>query len=993
MAFALSYSRSDLSSLTIFLIRGRTVQDAHPPDKHIVRCDPQAQVGLAKWGFRLAFKQGGYHALSFFLEGGQSSVILRKRIFSLLLLDYMKSKAVNIWVYDRFNKKRRQVTLRIPTHERDRKKTTAAIFANSIHQKDANIAFYMINNATNEGVPIYTVHDDFITTAHFAMEVAGYYIDLFVNGPGSLEYINSFVLRNLLGCQHRIYDINKADDRFVEYFKYKPIPGSVFTDLFRHVLPHRRNDALSWKKVLELSNSYKLYISGVCGSCELYDRSSIEKYGNDSKEELCKSKKQMKRSYTTLASKSIIQTNEPRYLSEDQIASLIGGSMNSEAVVEHQEARKIDHRKRQYHKHITALNPTSKGRMPFIVADTETVLINEIHVPYAVGFLVVEPGDTLSSERSNSIETYFSEDYPVHIFETIHKRSNKMLYDFIERIAVVVRKKPSIQTVYFHNFSRFDGILLLKYFATYDDKYSFQPLLRNSRLYELVIYRGKYMLFRLRDSLMLLPGNLNHLARNLCPRLGTKGSIPHDEVQESNLIPLRDQLLEYMKQDILLLGGIMHTAQEIYYTHYKVDIVKKRTFSSLALEISRTAYYDQRNWPIHIPNRNEDTFIRRGYYGGHADSYIPSGENLYYYDVNSLYPFVMKEYPMPGGVPVWYGNLEDRDLDGMLGFIEAYVVCPKTLKKPFLPFRDKNGVLIFPTGEFVGVYYSEELKLEAKKSGNDALSYVYKILMNSLYGRFGINPKSTITEGFPEELCSPNLRSITAYARIYMYPYTSREDCYYTDTDSVVLSKPLPEEMISSSILGLFKLEDKIAQGYFLAPKTYYYKSEKGKEIIKYKGLPKNEITPEWFRLQYADPARKLQVEVEANFRIEWSKLNIFKKDILVQVGLNQGTKRIPLYRGGVWADTEPIDVKDLSRLDNISKKLMERDITENKKGMEERENIEKEMKEEPTLEGVTNPTIDEIPKTDKKKPKTGKKDKKKAKKTATTTKKKKKPP
>ncbi|GJW59504.1 DNA polymerase-like protein [Tanacetum coccineum] len=852
----------------------------------------------------------------------------------------MKSKAVNIWVYDRFNKKRRQVTLRIPTHERDRKKTTAAIFANSIHQKDANIAFYMINNATNEGVPIYTVHDDFITTAHFAMEVAGYYIDLFVNGPGSLEYINSFVLRNLLGCQHRIYDINKADDRFVEYFKYKPIPGSVFTDLFRHVLPHRRNDALSWKKFTLM----RRYITV-----------------------MVRSKKQMKRSYTTLASKSIIQTNEPRYLSEDQIASLIGGSMNSEAVVEHQEARKIDHRKRQYHKHITALNPTSKAKScPFIVSHTETVLIRDSWC-LCSGFLVVEPGDTLSSERSNSIETYFSEDYPVHIFETIHKRSNKMLYDFIERIAVVVRKKPSIQTVYFHNFSRFDGILLLKYFATYDDKYSFQPLLRNSRLYELVIYRGKYMLFRLRDSLMLLPG--------------------------VNLIPLRDQWLEYMKQDILLLGGIMHTAQEIYYTHYKVDIVKKRTFSSLALEISRTAYYDQRNWPIHIPNRNEDTFIRRGYYGGHADSYIPSGENLYYYDVNSLYPFVMKEYPMPGGVPVWYGNLEDRDLDGMLGFIEAYVVCPKTLKKPFLPFRDKNGVLIFPTGEFVGVYYSEELKLEAKKSGNDALSYVYKILMNSLYGRFGINPKSTITEGFPEELCSPNLRSITAYARIYMYPYTSREDCYYTDTDSVVLSKPLPEEMISSSILGLFKLEDKIAQGYFLAPKTYYYKSEKGKEIIKYKGLPKNEITPEWFRLQYADPARKLQVEVEANFRIEWSKLNIFKKDILVQVGLNQGTKRIPLYRGGVWADTEPIDVKDLSRLDNISKKLMERDITENKKGMEERENIEKEMKEEPTLEGVTNPTIDEIPKTDKKKPKTGKKDKKKAKKTATTTKKKKKPP
>jgi hypothetical protein len=35
---------------------------------------------------------------------------------------------------------------------------------------------------------------------------------------------------------------------------------------------------------------------------------------------------------------------------------------------------------------------------------------------------------------------------------------------------------------------------------------------------------------------------------------------------------------------------------------------------------------------------------------------------------------------------------------------------------------------------------------KAKKEGNSGLSYVYKILMNSLYGRFGINPRSTITE-------------------------------------------------------------------------------------------------------------------------------------------------------------------------------------------------------------------------------------------------------
>ncbi|NP_064103.1 orf135 (mitochondrion) [Beta vulgaris subsp. vulgaris] len=52
--------------------------------------------------------------------------------------------------------------------------------------------------------------------------------------------------------------------------------------------------------------------------------------------------------------------------------------------------------------------------------------------------------------------------------------------------------------------------------------------------------------------------------------------------------------------------------------------------------------------------------------------------------------------------------------------------------------------------------------------------------------------------------------AITACARIHMYKYISRDDCYYTDTDSIVLSNPLPEDDVSSSELGKFKLEDQI---------------------------------------------------------------------------------------------------------------------------------------------------------------------------------------
>ena len=451
----------------------------------------------------------------------------------------------------------------------------------------------------------------------------------------------------------------------------------------------------------------------------------------------------------------------------------------------------------------------------------------------------------------------------------------------------------------------------------------------------------------------------------------------------------------------------MQKAQSIYYEEYKVDIVTKLTLSSLALTIYRTNFYDPKTFPIHIPNRNEDTFIRRAYYGGHADTYIPKGEDLKYYDVNSLYPYIMKTFPMPGGKPVWRGNLEGQDIDSLYGYFEAHIVCPKTITRPFLPYRDeKSKTIVFPTGEFVGVYYSEELKYardigyqvtplsgysfekmnspfdsfvktiydnrqEAKKRGNDAMSYVYKLLMNSLYGRFGINPKCTITEVcdldrynlltkksdfiFADKLselyyivtywsntgqvsdsdwCPPRISAVqlaaavTACARIHMYPYISRPDCYYTDTDSVVLGSPLPEEEISSTELGKFKLEYNVIEGIFLAPKSYYILSQEGKKIIKHKGLAKALVNKEWFESQYFDIKRTMLTPVTSNFKIDWVKLNITKKETLVNLGIKIGNKRDPIFdENENWVDTVPLVVTDFAgqekRILEYQKKLL----------------------------------------------------------------------
>lgn len=336
----------------------------------------------------------------------------------------------------------------------------------------------------------------------------------------------------------------------------------------------------------------------------------------------------------------------------------------------------------------------------------------------------------------------------------------------------------------------------------------------------------------------------------------------------------------------------------------------------------------------------------------------------------------------------------------LFGFVEAYVDCPKSISKPFLPYRDKHGTLIFSTGEFVDVYYTEELKYaktlgykmdplrgyifkkqespftnfvssmfekrqSAKKSGNDAMSYVYKILMNSLYGRFGINPKSTITEIAGEDRYTDVLKNhdiifaemlnqkdqtyvlsywstpdsiapkgswkptrvsavqlaaaVTACARIHMYQYISREDCYYTDTDSVVLKNPLPNEIVSSIELGKLKLEYKVKKGVFLAPKSYSLITEEGGNILKHKGAAKALVSDEWFENQYKDPSKTETVAIDANFRVDWRTLNILKKETTMKLGIQISSKREPIYekKTGIWVDTIPLHVVDISPQDS----------------------------------------------------------------------------
>ena len=143
-------------------------------------------------------------------------------------------------------------------------------------------------------------------------------------------------------------------------------------------------------------------------------------------------------------------------------------------------------------------------------------------------------------------------------------------------------------------------------------------------------------MIRILDSCLVLPGKLDELAVSFCSKEKGKGHIDHKSVTLETLGKNRKAYLDYMDQDILLLGHIVQMAQEIDLEEYNINLVGIMTISSLSMRIFRTNYYDDENHRIYIPNQNADQFIRSGFYGGHAYMYIPYGEDLYMYDVNSL---------------------------------------------------------------------------------------------------------------------------------------------------------------------------------------------------------------------------------------------------------------------------------------------------------------------------------------------------------------------
>jgi hypothetical protein len=554
---------------------------------------------------------------------------------------------------------------------------------------------------------------------------------------------------------------------------------------------------------------------------------------------------------------------------------------------------------------------------------------------------------------------------------------NLMIIKALESIVYTSRYRN--QCIYVHNFSNFDVVFILKNMMNLTS--IIKPLIVNNRIINIKFEVGKNK-FEFKDSYQILKSSLKKLAKDF--NVEEKGYFPHSFVNSSNFnlnyvgkVPnikyfdginlteyenycesinntwsFTNESKKYCEQDVITLHQIMSKFNGYIHTKYHIDIHKCPTAPSLAMAIYKTG--DMVKFNIPIFNNEMYNTISKSYKGGHVDIYKHTGENIYRYDINSLYPYAMKRFLMPVGTPYYFEGdilkmidhvhsqyLIKQDLNAFkensikkpirekrpFGFFEVEVTAPKDLNIPILLTRavkennTENSITIAPTGTWTGMYFSEELfnaeaygytfkikkgylfenelifseyinDLNAIKevSEKDSVDYLTsKFLMNSLYGKFGMNPNKDshliINNGFidrlylksdivdlidfqnghslvsvkkdqEESIANINVSiasAVTAYARILMSDYKlglsdKGYSIYYTDTDSIDLNKPLPDNLVSSKELGKMKLENIFKKVVYLAPKLYAAISDKG-EILKSKGLKESIKYHELFSL------------------------------------------------------------------------------------------------------------------------------------------------
>lgn len=322
--------------------------------------------------------------------------------------------------------------------------------------------------------------------------------------------------------------------------------------------------------------------------------------------------------------------------------------------------------------------------------------------------------------------------------------------DCAEQLAKYLAMREPL-LIYAHNGGKFDFFFLL-------DKIHNPVKIINGR----ITSAGFLRIHELRDSYAILPLPLSAFAKDII-------DYSIFEADEREKKGNKAEILAYLKTDCASLYKIVFAFCERFG--------RKLTIGGTSIGILREMH------PFPNTSSEHDALIRPFYFGGRVQSFA-SGivrAPMKIYDVNSMYPYVMRNYRHPVGDRyitidkpeiMQNGKIRNYSNSG-----NPYFLHFEGKNSGALPFRTKNGLdFNVEEGEFfatsheiiIGLHhglikiekpiraympykaidfaafvdkFSAE-KIAAKKEGDKASEQFSKLILNSAYGKTGQNPEN-----------------------------------------------------------------------------------------------------------------------------------------------------------------------------------------------------------------------------------------------------------
>ena len=342
----------------------------------------------------------------------------------------------------------------------------------------------------------------------------------------------------------------------------------------------------------------------------------------------------------------------------------------------------------------------------------------------------------------------------------------------IEEFIAYCRSKLNGKTIYFHNL-KFDGSFIIDYLMKQGYEYSddlskidkgLSCLISDMGVwYSIDVKFSKGKVVHFNDSLKLLPFKVSKIAKDF------NLPIIKEKIDYDNYV-VNDETLEYVYHDVRIVSQALKII--------KSEGMTKMTTASCAY----SNYNASKSLPfLQLCYPEQDTELlrswRQAYRGGRSQvNPIYASKvltNVRRYDINSMYPHIMRNLPLPYGNPIKYKGRDKYDFEIMhikIGFILRDDSLPSLLKKSMsfnedsyyletedieemwisnidLQLVERNyNVYYLEILETYGFYCSNLLFKEyvdywypKKQQDKGAQRIVDKLMLNSLYGKFGTN--------------------------------------------------------------------------------------------------------------------------------------------------------------------------------------------------------------------------------------------------------------